>query len=794
MARGLMDVVRGLRFMGFASVVASLRYSIIRDRLNARLLQEKRTSEAQPVGELLSARSSANGAIFEFEHAQLEVTFLAPDVIRCTWMPGEQPVPYAIEDFAWPGDKVALSEVADTHVIVGSKHRLELGASGRLRYCTSSGTILRQDGIPSVRDSSWALDSELTSEAVVVGLGERAAGLDLRGGTYRFWNLDPGGSYGANHDPLYLSIPVYYVLQHAGGYLLFHENTHDGSIELAEGIHVHFEGGVLRSYWMPGGPAHALARFSDLTGRAPLPPRWALGYHQSRWGYRTADEIRALIEGFEEHDLPLTAVHLDLDYMDGKRVFTFDQDRFPRIENLASSLLEKDIRLVTIIDPGVKIERSYPVYSSGLEQDVFCRRKDDRLLQAPVWPGWCVFPDFSSTAARVWWGEQYPRLLDAGIAGVWHDMNEPAAFSAWGELTLPLETQHALEGQRGDHRSGHNLYGLLMNRAGYEALRQLRPQRRPFLLTRSGWAGVQRYAWAWSGDTESSWEMLHHTIGTLLGMGMSGLPFIGSDIGGFSGKPDAELFLRWLQLAAFTPFFRTHSALGTERREPWAFGDDTLEAARRTLKLRQRLMPYLYTQSWVSCRRGIPLMRPAFWADPRDETLWPLDDQFMLGDALLVAPVLVSGAAERQVRLPNGPWIDFYSGQTQQGPCVITLPTEPDRIPLLVRGGALLPLNDHGMLTLRLHLPGPDGEAGLHYLDDGDGYGESRIDRYELVSRTDRVQLRCETQGGYPPPDRIRFELIGGETTSLAADGSQIEKSPQGFILPPFQELEIDIG
>jgi alpha-glucosidase len=789
-----MEIVRGLRTMGLANVIASLHYSIIRDRSNARLAQEKRPTEARTVGGLLSAVPNATGAVFSFERAQLEVTFLAADVIRCTWTPGEPPVPYAIEGFAWPGDAVVPSEAEGGYVLTGSNYRLVLGASGRLGYETASGVVLRQDGIPLIGNPSWSLDSELACEAVVVGLGERAAGLDLRGSTYRCWNLDPGGSYGADHDPLYLSMPVYYVMQRAGGYLLFHENTHDGSIEFAEGIHAHFKGGSLRSYWIPGEPAHALSRFSELTGRAPLPPRWALGYHQSRWGYRTGDEIHALVEQFEEHDLPLAAIHLDLDYMDGKRVFTFDEGHFPQMETLAGDLLEKGIRLVAIIDPGVKVERSYSVYSSGLEQDVYCRRKDDRLLQAPVWPGWCVFPDFSSPPTRAWWGRQYPALLDAGIAGIWHDMNEPAAFSAWGELTLPLDTQHALEGQRGDHRSGHNLYGLLMDRAGYEALRRLRPERRPFLLTRSGWTGVQRYAWAWSGDTESSWEMLHRTIGTLLGMGMSGLPFVGSDIGGFSGTPDAELYLRWLQLAAFTPFFRTHSALGTERREPWAFGEETLEAVRKTLRLRQRLMPYLYTQAWISCRDGIPLMRPAFWADPQDETLWPLDDQYMLGDALLVAPVLDSGAAERRVRLPAGSWNDFFSGQIHQGPGVITVTAETDRIPLLVRGGALLPLDDDGILTLRLHLPGPDGEAGLHFLDAGDGYGASRLERYELVNRTNGVRLICGTQGDYPAPDRIRFELAGGAVTSVAADGAQIGKSTRGFTIPPFHGLEIELA
>jgi alpha-glucosidase len=793
MARGVRELIRGVRSIGLANMAASVRYSIIRDRMNARLRKRDRPTPAITPGDLQTATPTVHGARFTFEHAELEILFLAPDVIRCSWSPGEPPVPYAIADFAWSGDSTNLTRIENGWSLAGSQCRLELSPTGDLRFCTLTGRVLQEDGPPHLAGRAWSLESNLAPEAVVTGLGERAAGLDLRGRRYRFWNLDPGGGYGAGHDPLYLSIPVYYVLQRAGGYLLFHENSHDGWIEFNQRLKIHFEGGLLRTYFIPGQPGQALARYSDLTGRAPLPPLWALGYHQSRWGYRTEAEIRELASRFAEHQLPLSAIHLDLDYMDGNRIFTVDEERFPQLGKLASDLLEKGIRLVTIIDPGVKAERGYHVYSSGLEREVFCRRGDERLLHAPVWPGWCAFPDFSASETRSWWSEQYPRLLDQGIAGVWHDMNEPAAFAAWGEPTLPLDTQHALEGQGGDHRSAHNLYGLLMNRAGYETLRRYHPQRRPFILTRSGWAGVQRYAWSWSGDTESSWEMLERTIATLLGMGMSGLPFVGSDIGGFSGKPDAELYLRWLQLAAFTPFFRTHSALGTERREPWAFGEDTLTIARKALRLRQTLMPYIYSQAWVTSTQGIPLMRPTFWADPADEDLWQIDDQFMLGDALLVAPVLIPGAPERQVTLPTGSWVEFHSGEVFEGPGEITLPVEMDRIPVLVRGGSLLPLAVQGGINLRLTLPGPDGEAGTLYRDGCDGYGAYRLERFELVHDEGLIRLHCQTAGDFQPKETMQLEIVGENAGSIAADGQPLDRGERGWPLPPFQTLEIKL-
>ncbi|MFN2148679.1 MAG: TIM-barrel domain-containing protein [Anaerolineales bacterium] len=791
MAMKVVDLLRGLRSTGVANITATVRYALARDRANARLLKANRPAEPIAPAGFTAVVPCGNGACFTFEHAQLDVVFLAPDVIRCSWSPGIPPVPYAIDDRTWPGDDVQLIERDGTWTVSGSRYHLEVKPSGSLEYRTASGHPLREEQPPQLAGSSWSLQSNLSREAVVMGLGERAAGLDLRGKRYRFWNLDPSGGYGADHDPLYLSIPVYFVLQHAGSYLLFHENAHDGWIEFQEAIHVQFDAGLLRTYFIPGEAGHALSRFSDLTGRAPLPPRWALGYHQSRWGYRSASEIRELVNHFRQHNLPLAAVHLDLDYMDGKRIFTVDEDQFPQLGTLADDLLEQDIRLVTIIDPGVKVERGYSVYTDGQERDVFCRRQDERVQYAPVWPGWCAFPDFSSPEARTWWGEQYPRLLEEGIAGIWHDMNEPAVFSAWGELTLPLDTQHALEGQRGDHRSAHNLYGLLMNRAGYEALHALRPDRRPFLLTRSGWAGVQRYAWAWTGDTESSWEMLARTIGTLLGMGMSGLPFVGSDIGGFSGRPDAELYLRWLQLAAFTPFFRTHSALGTERREPWSFDEATLDVARKTLALRQRLTPYLYTQAWLSSTLGLPMMRPLFWANPRDEKLWPIQDQFMLGDALLVAPVLQSGAVERTIYLPDGAWIDLQTGRSYTGPGEVTVGIELDHIPVLVRAGTALPMSEAGKLLLVLYLPGPEGEAGLLYHDAGDGYGSYRLERYHLTIDGAKVGLHSQVKGDFPAPEDRGLELVGVKAAQVLADGVPVQGGPQHFLLKTFQELQI---
>ena len=369
-----------------------------------------------------------------------------------------------------------------------------------------------------------------------------------------------------------------------------------------------------------------------------MPPRWALGFHYARWGLRTREEVEERVAGFLERGLPLRAVHLDIDYMRGYRVFTVDEGRYPDLQGLVRGFQEKGVRTVLILDPGVKAEKGFPPYEEGLREGLFCRLPSGEVVRGPVWPGLAAFPDFTDPKARAWWGEKLKGFLEMGVAGFWLDMNEPALFAAWGEPTLPASARHALEGQGGDHRLAHNLYGLLMARASWEGFRKHAPERRPFLLTRSGHAGVQRYAWTWTGDVESTWEGLRTTLRALLGLSLSGVYFVGSDIGGFSGNPSPELYLRWFQMAALTPFFRLHAARWTKRREPWRFGEEVLEGVRRAMALRESLLPYLYTLAHRASREGKPLLRPLFLeGGPYTE------EAFLLGEALLVAPVLEEG-------------------------------------------------------------------------------------------------------------------------------------------------------
>ncbi len=750
-----------LRFVGIGGIWRAVRYSLRRDRWERRF-RDAPPGPPQPPGEVLESRPRPGGWEVSFQNAHLEVRFLVEDLVRITWQPGELPPSYALARREWPEVPLQQENTPAGVRLQSLSLEVEVRLDGGLLFRDRAGRLLRQDLPPERHGQGWLQRAVLRPEERIYGLGERAASLNRRGGTFRMWNRDPGGTYGPGDDPLYLCLPLYIGLHREGSVLLFFENPFPATFSFREEAQAHFEDGALRYYLIPGPMQRALARYGELTGRPPLPPRWALGYHQSRWGYRSAAEVRQVVAEFEAHDLPLSAVHLDLDYMEECRVFTISRERFPDMAGLTRELAEKGIRLVAILDPGVQADPGNPLYTEGLERGAFCTLPDGRTLQAPVWPGWCAFPDLTDPQVRAWWGAQYRRLLEAGIAGIWHDMNEPAVFAAWGEPTLPRATRHALEGRGGDHRQAHNLYGLLLNQVGAEAIREGRPGGRPFLLSRSGWAGLQRYAWTWTGDTASTWAGLRLTVPTVLGLSLSGIPYSGPDIGGFEGNPSPELWLRWFQLAAFLPFFRTHSARGTSRREPWCFGPACLAIARRFLQLRQALLPYLYTLAWQAHREGTPLIRPLFWPEGGDPALWDVDDAFFLGDALLVAPVLEEGVRRRRVHLPAGLWYDFWEDTPREGGQEVDLPAPLERIPLLVRAGSVLPLEEEGQVRLHLYPPqtGLRG-GGLLYSDAGDGEGEGCLERFTLEWEEEDLRLHREVSGAAAPPERP-VHLHGG--------------------------------
>ncbi len=729
----LQSLLLGIRLAGLPNSFKALKYTGLRDRLDARFAAPKAPSEPQLIGRLIKASTIPSGAKFEFEFCVLAANFLTPDLIFLAWDGAQKAPSYAVEKTDWDPVTTTLDRSEEGWKLESDSLKLVVSDDGYLLFLDSQGKLLRREDPPLKYGGAWLHQADLPAEACIYGMGERAARLNLRPGSYRCWNKDAGGGYSTGADPTYISMPLYLCLQDGAACLAFYDNSFDATFIFDDSASARFEGGPLRYYLAFGTPSGALELFTELTGRAPLPPRWALGYQHSRWGFNSEAEMRRVFNGFRRHDLPLSVLYMDIDFMHGYRVFTPDTGRYPALADFAAEMEKADAHLVAMTDPGVKLDPDWDIYTEGLAQDAYCKDPEGNVINGVVWPGWVVYPDFTSPRVRQWWGTLYTRLFKNGIAGLWQDMNEPVSYTASGEMTLPLCTRHNLEGAGGDHRQAHNVYGMLMNQAGYEAFRKLKPDERPFILSRSGWAGMQRYSWCWTGDIETSWQAMRQTIATVLGLGLSGQPYSGPDTGGFTKHPSAEHYVRWFQLSSFLPVFRTHCAFYLPRREPWEFGPKALEILRSFLELRYKLMPYWYTLAWQASQHGQPIVRPLFWNDPGSRDLWHVDDQFLVGDDLLVAPVLNNGERKRQVLLPGGRWYNFWSDEMMEGGREAVLEAPLEQVPLLVRAGSIVPMAENGNLTLHIYHPVKGGQcSSTLYSDQGDGYGPGRVDRFRL--------------------------------------------------------------
>ncbi|MCU0548215.1 MAG: glycoside hydrolase family 31 protein [Leptolyngbya sp. Prado105] len=776
-------------------VPQALFYAYQRDRAE-RYFSSQSTSEPLLVpGKLLNMTRTDRGVQIDFEQAELSIEFLAPDLVRINWFPGLAPISYAIVDQDW--DRVDVTVKQDDHGYTIASHALSIivQSDGYIRFLDSTGQTLREELPPQRQSERWVHQAKLQPEEHIYGLGERAASLNLRSSkTYQMWNRDPAG-HSPGVDPLYICIPSYLGLHEQGSYLIFYENSFLAQFSFDEVATADFEGGSLRYYLSVGNPSQLIERYTQLTGRAPLPARWALGYHQSRWGYYTEKIIRQEIEAFQAHQIPLSAIHFDIDCQVGHRPFTIDPDRFPKLNDFTQELAKSGIHCIAINNPGVKMSRESNLFLEGQILNAFCTYPDGTLVTAPVWAGRKAFPDFTNPRVRSWWSRQYAYLLDVGISGFWHDMNEPATFASWGDPSLPKVAQHHMEGRGGDHREAHNLYGLLEARAAYESLREYQPQQRPFIVSRSGWAGLQRYAWTWTGDVSSTWESLRQTISTVLGLGLSGIPYTGPDIGGFQGNPSAELYLRWFQMATFLPFYRTHCAISDLPRAPWTYGEPYLSIIRSFVELRHQLMPYLYTLAWETTQKGYPIVRPLFWLDWQNASLWDVDDAFCLGNQLLIAPIVEAGVKARSLYLPKGSWYSFWNDTLSEGEQSIEVEASLEELPVFVKAGTVLPMEKEGQLILHLY-PLATGESESYmYSDAGDGYEAGRVDRFHLSRTATDIEVSWNHDGTaqlfYAT---VQLQLHGITATQAWIDEQAVVVQGQQLDCQQFQRARFQIA
>ncbi|MCP9495479.1 MAG: DUF4968 domain-containing protein [Pyrinomonadaceae bacterium MAG19_C2-C3] len=651
-----------------------------------------------------------------------QIFFVTPDVVRVRINPRgtlEADASYAVEDRG-----AARANVAE---FAGSEDAPELvGSSGvrvRVNRAPFRITILdRENRIvyesdaarPAMFDSeSGEFETHIkrTSQTeTYYGFGEKALPVSRHGQRMVNWNTDTYG-YPAGLDPIYQTIPFYIALNKGTAYGLFFDNTFRTFFDTGKTderrVSFGAAGGELNYYVFTGGnersPKKIVGDYADLTGRAPLPPAWALGYQQSRWGYYPESRVRKLAADLRRNRIPCDVVYLDIDYMDGYRVFTWDKTRFPNPKNLMSDLRAQGLRTVIIIDPGIKVDPNYSVYTEGKAAGHFVKDATGKELNMNVWAGASAFPDFTDARAREWFGSYYKTHLDEGIAGFWNDMNEPATFLP-DQLneprifhhpgkTFPLDTPHAGDGRPDTHRRYHNVYGMQMARATFESLKRLRPDERPFVLTRAGYAGVQRYSAVWTGDNVASWEHLALTIPMLTNLSVSGVPLIGADIGGFSGEPTPELYTRWLQAAALTPMMRSHVESAKLDREPWIHGEPFTSINRKSIELRYQILPLLINLFEEHARTGAPVMRPLWYEYPQDSLTYLIEDQYLLGSDILVAPVVRPNQVKRSIYFPKGTaWLDWWTGKRYEGGTTAEVEAPLTRLPLFARAGATLPI------------------------------------------------------------------------------------------------------
>ncbi|MGD9790365.1 MAG: TIM-barrel domain-containing protein [Phycisphaerales bacterium] len=473
------------------------------------------------------------------------------------------------------------------------------------------------------------------------GTGEQAGPLLRNGKRTTLWNTD-AFDYNDTSPSLYQSHPFVLCVRPDGTSVgIIVETTHRCAIDLRR---------PRAAFFATMGPAPAclvierdhpqevVEELARLTGLMPMPPAWALGYHQCRWSYESAERAESIARGFRDRRIPCDCLWLDIDYMRGFRCFTFDDKAFPNPKAFNDSLHERGFKAVWMIDPGLKVDPEYSPYAEASKRGLLITSEHGGEYHGKVWPGDCAFPDFTRADTREWWATQYSDFLAKGVDGVWNDMNEPAVFDA-GEKTMPATNRHAADddlGGPGDHARYHNIYGMQMVRATRTGIERLRPGKRPFVLTRANFLGGQRYAACWTGDNRSDWRHLRWSIPMALNLSMSGQPFCGPDIGGFVGNADADLFATWMGVGALLPFARGHSIKESVPHEPWSFGETCERLCRLALERRMRLLPYLYSLFHVAATKGTPIVRPVFFDDPKNPRLRALDSAFLLGPDILV--------------------------------------------------------------------------------------------------------------------------------------------------------------
>jgi len=644
--------------------------------------------------------TSENGVI-------LEITVLRNSAIRFRYATEEVFQPdfsYAISPDGSRGyNKLEATETKAEYLISTSKITVLVDKKTmRTQISDVVGNIINEDELGFHWEENYEYGGNSVKMSKIAqtaesfyGMGDKATHSNLKGKRVSNWVTD-SYAYTKDQDPLYKAIPFYIGLHNDIAYGIFFDNTFRTNFDFAHErrniTSFWADGGEMNYYFIYGPKMSKVVRaYTDLTGTPEIPPLWALGFHQSKWSYFPESNVKNIAAKFRALKIPCDAIYLDIDYMDGFRCFTWDKKKFPDPKAMIQDLSKDGFKTVVMIDPGIKVDKDYWVYQEAMKNDYFCKRGDGPLMRGKVWPGECSFPDFTNPEVRKWWAGLYKELMsETGAHAVWNDMNEPAIMEVPSK-TAPLDTRHDFDGHPCSHRKAHNIYGTQMVRATFEGVKKYVYPKRPFVITRAAYAGAQRFCSTWTGDNVATWEHLWIANVQVQRMCMSGMSFVGSDIGGFAEQPNGELFARWIQLGVFHPFFRVHSSGDHGDQEPWSFDKEITGIVRKFIELRYQLLPYLYTMFWKYSNENIPMLKPLVYFDQEDHQTHFRTDEFIFGDQILVCPIQEPNAMGRRMYIPKGKWHNFWTGEVVDGGMEKWVAAEIDKIPIFIKEGAIIP-------------------------------------------------------------------------------------------------------
>lgn len=750
------------------------------------------------IGSMLEIEPLSNGIKGKTENGFFQITVLNSHILRIQASKFDffNPNPYSVLKVDTETD---FQIVETKKVITLSTTQINLEVSLAPFSCTfldKNGNLLNQDDLLGI---SWigteiSCYKKIQKNEKFIGLGEKTGNLNRTGQAYTNWNTDYF-AYGTGDDPLYMSIPFYMGIHEQGAYGIYFDNTHKSVFNFGAStnrfMYFSAEDGEMDYYFIHDQDiAGIISNYSDLTGKMQLPPLWSLGYQQCRYSYYPESEVKTLAQTFRDKDMPADVIYLDIHHMEEYKVFTFDGKKFPDPKSLIQFLKSKGFRVVVIMDPGIKADEKYQPYLEGKSAGLFVKYPDGDEYQGQVWPGWCAFPDFTNPKTRQWWAEKMKFYTEAGVDGFWTDMNEPAS---WGQFT-PNVIEFDFDGEEVSHRKARNIYGMQMARSAQEGSIYQNQNLRPFVLTRSGFTGIQRYAAAWTGDNVASEEHMLAGVRLVNSLGLSGVPFCGFDVGGFAGEASKSLYARWMSIGAFTPLFRAHSMINTKDAEPWAFGEEVEEISKNYIKLRYKLLPTIYSKFFESSQNGLPInssLAISYSLDPKIyQTAY--QNQFLFCDRFLVAPV-ESTKEITKIYLPEGTWYSLFSDEFFTGENEIYIDCPLNYLPVFVKSGSIFGMQSErsntselhdGILRLHVYCSNQAG-AYLHYEDDGESMGYLKEEYFmrEITYSPQQMSMTIGPVEGNRNSSykKIRVYLHGFQTDVVSLNGQSFSLENENY-------------